>query len=87
MKHVFYFSLQIFLRTLSAHMKFGRVSRRNAHRSAISFDYFFRFLLGVCGQILVQPPSLKFLGNVSAVVDLYMRSSRQMDMTRLIGAF
>lgn len=40
MKHGFYFSLQIFLRTLSARMKFGRVSRRKAHRSATSFDYF-----------------------------------------------
>jgi len=30
----------------------------------------------VCGQILVQRPNLKFLENVSAIVDLYMRSSK-----------
>jgi len=37
--NVFYFCLKIFLGTFSVHMKFGRVSQRNARRSAISFVY------------------------------------------------
>jgi len=86
--NVFYFSLQIFPGTFSTHVKFGWVSRRNARRSAISFDYCcLNFTWSVCGQILVQRPNLNFLENVSTVVDLYMWSSKQMDMTRLIGAF
>jgi len=84
MKHVFYFSLQIFFATFSAHMKFGRVSRRNARRSAISFGYFCPIFTWSMWANFVQPPNLIFLENVSAVVDL--RSNRQMNMTRLTGA-
>jgi len=76
MKRILFLSTDFF-GTFSTHMRFGRVSRRNASRSAISFDYCcLIFTWSVCGQILVQRPSLKFLENVSTVVDLYLQSSK-----------